>query len=108
MWLRRVLQAAAVLFFLTPSTLPSNAQEAMVKIDNFVFAPERLEIKAGTKVTFYNEDDIPHSIVAADKAFRSKALDTDESFSFTFTSAGSYEYFCGLHPHMKGLIVVTQ
>jgi plastocyanin len=77
-----------------------------VKIDNFTFAPQRLTVKAGTTVTWINEDDIPHTVAATGKAFRSKVLDTDDKFSFTFTTAGSYEYFCSLHPHMTGTIVV--
>jgi plastocyanin len=77
-----------------------------VKIDNFAFAPAQLTVKPGTTVTWVNEDDIPHTVVATAKAFRSKALDTDDKFSFTFTTPGSYGYFCSLHPHMQGTIVV--
>jgi plastocyanin len=77
-----------------------------VKIDNFTFAPQRVTIKPGTTVTWINEDDIPHTIAATGKAFRSKVLDTDDRFSFTFTTAGTFEYFCSLHPHMTGTIVV--
>ena len=78
----------------------------MVKIDNFTFAPSTLTVKAGTHVTWRNEDDIPHTIASSARLFKSKALDTDDSFSFTFNDAGTYEYFCSLHPHMKGTIVV--
>ena len=85
---------------------PAAPAATEVKIDNFVFAPQRVTIKAGTTVTWINEDDIPHAIAATGKAFRSKVLDTDDKFSFTFTSAGTYEYFCSLHPHMTGTIVV--
>ena len=80
---------------------------ATVTIDNFSFSPETLTISAGTKVTFVNHDDIPHTVVAVDKSFRSRALDTDDSYEFTFTTAGAFDYFCGLHPHMKAKIVVT-
>jgi len=83
------------------------AQEANeIKIDNFVFNPPELTIAVGTTVKFVNHDDIPHSVVDKNKAFRSKALDTDDSFTFTFASAGTYDYFCGLHPHMTGKIIV--
>jgi plastocyanin len=83
------------------------AQEAPeVKIDNFVFNPPELTIAVGTTVKFVNHDDIPHSVVDKNKAFRSKALDTDDSFSFTFANAGTFDYFCGLHPHMTGKIIV--
>jgi plastocyanin len=77
-----------------------------VKIDNFAFAPQHLTVKAGTTVTWTNEDDIPHTVTSSNKAFRSKALDTNDKFSFTFTTPGEYEYFCSLHPHMTGAIVV--
>ena len=82
------------------------AEEATVKIDNFTFAPQRLTVKAGTTVTWINGDDIPHTIASTAKAFRSKVLDTDDKFSFTFATPGAFEYFCSLHPHMTGTIVV--
>jgi amicyanin len=78
-----------------------------VSIDNFSFAPKELTVKAGTTVTWTNRDDIPHGIASSNNAFkRSPALDTDESYSFTFTTPGTYQYFCYLHPHMVGSIVV--
>jgi plastocyanin len=92
--------------FATVLAAPATPENAEVKIDNFTFAPQSLTIKAGTTVTWTNEDDIPHTVVATAKAFRAKVLDTDDKFSFTFTTAGSYEYFCSLHPHMTGTIVV--
>ena len=76
-----------------------------VTIDNFTFAPAEMKVKVGDTVTWTNHDDIPHTVVSAGK-FRSKALDTDNSFSFTFTAAGDYKYFCSLHPHMTGMIKV--
>lgn len=82
---------------------------AMVTIDNFTFGPKVLTVKAGTTVTWVNGDDIPHSIVdKTRKVFRSKVLDTDDSFSFTFMEPGTYDYFCGLHPHMTAQIIVTR
>jgi plastocyanin len=83
----------------------ARAAELEVKIGNFTFMPQKLTVKAGTTVTWTNEDDIPHTVVSTGH-FRSKALDTDDKFSFTFTTPGSYEYFCGLHPHMQGSITV--
>lgn len=78
-----------------------------VSIDNFTFNPPTLTVKAGTTVTWTNKDDIPHGIAAVNNAFtRSKALDTDDSYSFTFTTPGTYKYFCYIHPHMTGTIVV--
>lgn len=84
-----------------------NSSAAGVSIDNFTFKPAKLTVKAGTTVTWTNRDDIPHGIASANNAFkRSNALDTDDSFSFTFTTPGTYQYFCYLHPHMEGTIVV--
>jgi plastocyanin len=77
-----------------------------VVIDNFTFGPQDLTVAVGTTVKWVNHDDITHSVVDGNKVFRSKALDTDDSFSFTFASAGSFDYFCGLHPHMQGKIIV--
>ena len=77
-----------------------------VTIDNFTFGPSELTIAVGTTVKWVNHDDIPHSVVDKNKAFRSKALDTDDAYSFTFASAGTFDYFCGLHPHMVGKILV--
>jgi amicyanin len=83
----------------------AQAEETKVTIDNFTFAPAELKVKVGDTVTWTNHDDIPHTVVSAGK-FRSKALDTDNSYSFTFTAAGDYKYFCSLHPHMTGTITV--
>ena len=77
-----------------------------MKIDNFSFGPQTLTVPVGTTVTWTNRDDIPHTVVANDKSFRSKTLDTDDSYTFTFTTPGSFAYFCSLHPHMTGTIVV--
>jgi plastocyanin len=77
-----------------------------VKIDNFSFGPAELTVKAGTTVTWINRDDIPHTVVSTDKAFKSKVLDTDEKFSYTFSTAGSFPYFCSIHPKMTGKILV--
>ena len=79
-----------------------------IKIDNFSFGPMTLTIPLGTTVTWINRDDIPHTVVSTDdpKVFKSKALDTDEKFSFTFTKAGTYPYFCSVHPKMTGKVIV--
>ena len=84
------------------------AQDAtnVVTIDNFTFTPPELTVAVGTTVKWVNHDDIPHVVVNKDKAFRSKALDTDDSFSYTFASAGTFDYFCALHPHMVGKVIV--
>jgi plastocyanin len=83
----------------------ARAADTTVMIDNFTFEPAQLTVKVGTTVTWKNRDDIPHTVVSAGK-FRSKAMDTDDSYTFTFTTAGDYPYFCSLHPHMTGAIKV--
>ena len=77
-----------------------------VRVDNFTFSPATLTVTAGTTVTWINGDDIPHAIAATDRSFRSKTLDTDDRFSFVFRMPGAYDYFCTLHPHMVGKIIV--
>ena len=79
---------------------------AQVTIDNFTFSPTPLSVAVGTTVTWTNRDDIPHSIVCPALNVHSKALDTDDSFSFPFQAAGTYDYLCGIHPHMHGQIIV--
>lgn len=85
---------------------PRKAAAAQVKIDNFSFGPETLTVAVGTTVTWTNRDDIPHTVVSTDGAFKSKVLDTDETFTFTFSKAGSYPYFCSIHPKMTGKVLV--
>ena len=77
-----------------------------VKIDNFVFAPNPVTVPAGTTIRWTNRDDIPHNVVAEDKSFKSKVMDTDESFTYTFSKPGTYTYFCSIHPKMTGKVVV--
>ena len=83
------------------------AADAQVKIANFTFDPPTLTVNAGTAVTWVNADDIPHLVSEKDGKFRSSALDTNDKFSQTFSTAGTFEYFCAIHPHMTGKIVVT-
>jgi plastocyanin len=91
-------------------TAHPNAQAAAgsvaVKIDNFSFGPQSITVSPGTKVTWTNRDDIPHTVVSTEGVFKSKVLDTDETFSFTFDKPGSYPYFCSVHPKMTGTVVV--
>jgi plastocyanin len=91
--------------------IEANAQQAApaiteIKIDNFSFGPGTITVPVGTTVTWMNRDDIPHTVVSTDGTFKSKVLDTDEKFSFTFTKAGSFPYFCSIHPKMTGKVVV--
>jgi plastocyanin len=114
---REYLTFAALLVFLLPLATATAAQARLtaaeptssanvVNIDNFSFAPKELTIAAGTQITWTNKDDVPHTIVSVDHQFKSKTLDTDEKFSFIFQSAGTYEYFCSIHPKMTGKIIV--
>jgi plastocyanin len=77
-----------------------------IHIGNFMFDRMAVTVRPGTTVTWVNDDDIPHTVVAKDLAFRSKVLDTGDRFSFTFAKAGQFVYFCSLHPRMTGTIVV--
>jgi plastocyanin len=98
----------ATLFAAAPRLLanPQQVATAEVKIDNFSFGPATLTVAPGTTVTWVNHDDIPHTVVSTEGLFKSKVLDTDEKFSFTFTKAGNYPYFCSIHPKMTANVVV--
>ena len=89
----------------TANDQPS-AANAEVKIDNFVFGPQTITVPIGATVTWTNKDDIPHTVVSTDGVFKSKVRDTDETFSYTFSKAGTYPYFCSVHPKMTGKVVV--
>jgi len=91
---------------LAAASVAAQGATNVVTIDNFTFTPPELTVAVGTTVKWVNHDDIPHLVVNKDKAFRSKALDTDDSFSYTFATAGTFDYFCALHPHMVGKVIV--
>jgi plastocyanin len=97
-----ILVAAAISF----PVISAPVSDSKVEIDNFAFSPARITVKAGTTVAWLNADDTPHTVASSSKLFKSKVLDTDGSFSFTFTTPGMYEYFCSLHPYMTGTVVV--
>ncbi len=104
------LLVAAILLFAGARASFVNAQQAPatmeVKIDNFSFGPAAITVPVGTTVAWTNRDDIPHTVVSDDKVFKSKVLDTDEKFSYTFTKPGTYPYFCSVHPKMTGKVIV--
>ena len=103
------LAAMIVLFFTILPGITAKAQQPTaveVKIDNFSFGPLAPTVPVGTTVTWTNRDDIPHTVVSTDGVFKSKVLDTDEKFSYTFAKAGTFAYFCSIHPKMTGKIVV--
>jgi plastocyanin len=83
-----------------------SAANAEVKIDNFSFGPQTVTVPVGATVTWTNRDDIPHTVVSTDGVFKSKVRDTDETFSYTFAKAGTYPYYCSVHPKMTGKVVV--
>jgi plastocyanin len=105
-FVRILAQSAMALLVAAVTANATWAANTEVKIDNFTFSPQQVTVKAGDTVTWVNHDDIPHTVTSTTMAFRSKALDTDDKFSFTFATPGSYAYFCSLHPHMTGTIVV--
>lgn|SRR5690349_3956693 len=77
-----------------------------VRIDNFTMSPKTVTVAPGTTVRWTNADDIPHTIVSDDHVFKSKVMDTGDQFAYTFATAGTFNYFCSIHPHMTGTIVV--
>jgi len=84
----------------------ANPPGVEVSIDNFSFTPPVVTVKPGTQITWINRDDIPHTVVSNENVFKSKALDTDDKFSFTLSKPGTYSYFCSLHPRMTAKVVV--
>lgn len=89
------------------STAKRPSQSYSIEIKDFSFGPMMLTVPAGATVTWTNKDEEPHTVFSSDDVFKSKALDTDEKFSFTFTKPGTYKYFCSVHPKMVGAIVVA-
>ena len=103
---RRGLLLACLLAPAMTASAASSDEGDKVKIDNFTFSPAKLTVSKGTEVTWTNDDDIPHTIVLTAIGVRSKAIDTEKTYSYKFDKAGTFAYICGLHPHMKGQIVV--
>jgi plastocyanin len=101
------LVLAAALVTGVPLAASAATPPAIVHIKNFAFVPPSLTVRAGTVVTFVNDDDEPHTATAYDKSFDSEALDSHETWKYTFAKAGTYNYFCEMHPRMKGTLVVT-
>jgi plastocyanin len=85
---------------------PAAADATRVVVDNFSFTPAMAAVPVGTTVTWTNHDDIPHNVVSPEQKFKSPVLDTDEMFSHTFDAAGTYKYYCSIHPRMTGQVVV--
>ena len=115
--LRTALQTLAVVAAILALTPPhrtsaqvvgggKSPQRVDIAIDNFKFGVVSIEVAAGTTVTWTNRDDVPHTVASATKVFKSPPLDTGEAFSYTFKVAGTFEYYCSMHPRMTGKIVV--
>jgi plastocyanin len=107
--LRRAAIRVGVLGLLLLPLLRVSAQAAdvTVTIDNFTFTPATATVSPGTRVVWVNRDDIPHLVVGAtNKTIKSPPLDTGDSYAYTFSHAGTYPYFCGIHPMMQGTVVV--
>ena len=85
---------------------PAAADDKQVVVDNFTFTPASAAVAVGTTVTWTNHDDIPHNVVSPEQKFKSPVLDTDEMFSHKFEAAGTYKYYCSIHPRMTGQVVV--
>ena len=99
--------AAAVLGFgAIGVALAQGPTNTAIDIDNFTFSPPTITVASGTTVKWTNDDDIPHTVRAVDGSFHSKAMDTSDSYAFTFNKPGVYSYFCSLHPNMVGKVVV--
>lgn len=98
--------AALLVIHPTRARGEASASGPEVRVDNFTFAPDTLTVQVNSAVTWVNKDDIPHVIASNDGLFKSKALDTDQKYSYTFTKAGTYPYYCAIHPKMVGKIVV--
>lgn len=103
--LRRAVGTGIVVLISTRALMA--VEQAAVVIDNFTFSPTPLTVQVGTTVKWVNRDDIPHSIVVPTLKVKSHPMDTDETFVYRFEQAGTYDYLCGLHPHMHGQIVVS-
>ena len=97
---------AAALLASAATAVSAQAADTNIIIDQFTFTPQRVTVKAGATVAWINDDDIPHTVASSTKVFKSKALDTDDKYSYTFTKAGTYAYFCSIHPKMVGTIIV--
>jgi amicyanin len=109
---RRIAWAAVVVMLtLAGGVLRGTMAQAVpaaqqVVVDNFSFAPGAITVPVGTTVTWTNHDDIPHNVVSPEQKFKSPVLDTDETFAHTFEAAGTYKYYCSIHPRMTGQVVV--
>ena len=111
LWARRGMLRLALggsAMIVAASSARAEDAKMAVKIDNFAFVPAELKIKKGTEVTWTNNDDIPHTVLAVGTNIRSKTMDTDATFTYKFDKVGTFNYICALHPHMKAKVIVTE
>lgn len=90
----------------TPAPAADAPKPAVVHIKNFAFVPATVTVPAGTTITFVNDDEEPHTVTATDKSFDSEGMDTHQSWKHAFVKAGTFNYFCEMHPYMKGTVIV--
>ncbi len=100
------MKVLAAMLIVAAVAMPAPTND--IAIDNFKFAAPTITVPVGTTVTWTNRDDVPHTVVSTDNAFKSPALDTDQHFSHTFETAGTFTYYCSLHPRMTGRVVVNR
>jgi len=105
--LRLAAGAVALLLAVGAGVAVRAADPGQVTIKTFAYGPKEITVPVGTTVTWINKDPEPHTVVSKDGKFRSAALDTDDSYSFTFTEPGTYDFFCTLHPQMTGKVTVV-
>jgi plastocyanin len=105
-WLGLIAVLVGLLFPVSLTADDAGTNSVELKIDNFNFTPPALTVSVGTKVTWVNKDDVPHTVTSDDKLFGSRAMDTDDKFSFTFQTPGTYSYYCSVHPKMTGKVIV--
>ena len=103
-----VFVAVFSIAFATPSLLAATAPGQTIEITRFAYAPKEITVAPGTKITWTNRDEIPHTVTARDKSVDSKALDTGDEFEHTFATEGDFEYFCTVHPFMTGVVHVRK
>ena len=101
-----IIAMLTVTLSLAQSPASSAPASTTVTIDNFTFSPMTIEVPRGATIKWINKDDIPHVVASTAGTFKSRAIDTDGSYVFTFTEPGTYEYYCSVHPKMTGKIVV--
>jgi plastocyanin len=107
-WIRAVWRLLILGLIAAAPGAAEAADSVTIEISNYSFAPMDVTIAPGTTVVWINRDESPHTIVSTDRLFGSKAMDTDDRYSFTFGTEGDYGYVCSLHPYMTGMIKVRK